>query len=218
MTKEMMNLRGLLEKSADADLLREMIGFAAERLMELEVQGLTGAGHGERSPERLVQRNGYRDRDWQTRAGTVELRIPKLRKGSYFPGLSQAAPPGGEGANGSDCQRRSKIRPFGGARVGQFRAFFCLRIASLFGLGGPLLRPDLRSPQPSRAAAVKEARRAPRSGAQRPGRPRARWHAGRRRTTRHLSRQTTVTPRPPATETAVVCRLGADLAAIAVRF
>jgi putative transposase len=53
--------------------------------MELEVAGLTGAGYGDKSPERLVQRNGYRDRDWQTRAGTVELRIPKLRKGSYFP-------------------------------------------------------------------------------------------------------------------------------------
>jgi putative transposase len=64
-----------------------MIGFAAERLMELEVQELTGAVYGEKSPERLVQRNGYRDRLWETRAGTVELRIPKLRKGSYFPGF-----------------------------------------------------------------------------------------------------------------------------------
>src|SRR6185312_1231641 len=85
MTEDMMALRGLMEKSADTDLLREMIGFAATRLMELEVGGLTGAAHGEKSPERLVQRNGYRDRDLETRAGTVELRIPKLRKGSYFP-------------------------------------------------------------------------------------------------------------------------------------
>ncbi len=85
MTDAVMSLRALAEKSADADVLREMIGFAAQRLMELEVGGLTGAAHGEKNPERLAQRNGYRDRDWQTRAGTVELRIPKLRTGSYFP-------------------------------------------------------------------------------------------------------------------------------------
>src|SRR5947209_19351173 len=85
MTDEMMSLRALLEKSPDADLLREMIGFAAQRLMELEVHDLAGAGHGERSPDRVNYRNGYRERDWETRAGTVELRIPKLRRGSYFP-------------------------------------------------------------------------------------------------------------------------------------
>src|SRR6187431_1536502 len=87
MTDEMMTLRLMLEKGTDADVLREMIGFAAQRLMELEVQTLTGAGHGERSVDRLAHRNGYRERDWETRAGTVELNIPKLRKGSYFPGF-----------------------------------------------------------------------------------------------------------------------------------
>src|SRR3974377_942274 len=87
MTSEMMTLRALVEKTPDVDLLREMIGFAAQRLMEMEVEGLTGAAYGEKDGERLAQRNGYRDRTWETRAGTVELRIPKLRKGSYFPGF-----------------------------------------------------------------------------------------------------------------------------------
>jgi hypothetical protein len=80
-----MGVQALLGKSADADFLREMIGFAAQRLMELEVGALTGAGYGEKSGDRLAQRNGYRGRDWETRAGTVELRIPRLRTGSYFP-------------------------------------------------------------------------------------------------------------------------------------
>jgi putative transposase len=62
-------------------LLREMIAFAAGRLMELEDGALIGAAHGEKSSNRLLQRNGYHERDWETRAGTVELRIPKLRRG-----------------------------------------------------------------------------------------------------------------------------------------
>jgi transposase-like protein len=85
MTNETLNLKALIEKTPDADVLREMIGFAAERLMDMEVGGLTGAAYGEKNPDRLVQRNGYRERGWETRAGSVELRIPKLRKGSYFP-------------------------------------------------------------------------------------------------------------------------------------
>jgi transposase-like protein len=84
MTNSMMDLRTLVEQAPDSDILRDMIGFA-ERLMEMEVSAATGAAYGEKSPARLVQRNGHRERDWETRAGAVELRIPKLRKGSYFP-------------------------------------------------------------------------------------------------------------------------------------
>jgi putative transposase len=85
MTEDKIALRDLLEKGSDATFLREMIGFAAQRLMEQETETFCGAGHGERTAERINQRDGLLDGDWQTRVGNVELRIPKLRKGSYFP-------------------------------------------------------------------------------------------------------------------------------------
>jgi transposase-like protein len=73
-------------EGGDVDFLRESVRVLAQALMEAEVSAQIGAEHGERNPEsRTAQRNGYRDRDWDTRAGAVELRIPKLRSGSYFP-------------------------------------------------------------------------------------------------------------------------------------
>jgi len=80
-----MALLELIEKDAGGDLVRELLAFAAEQLMEWEVEAATGAPKGVRSPLRSAQRNGYRDRPWETRAGRIELAIPKLRKGSYFP-------------------------------------------------------------------------------------------------------------------------------------
>ena len=77
MTDDMMNLRALVEKTPDCDLLREMIGFAAERLMELEVGAATGAGYGEKNPLRTAQRNGYRERDWETRGVIVAFTFPE---------------------------------------------------------------------------------------------------------------------------------------------
>ena len=85
MTEERMALLELVEKSADADLVREMLAFAAERIMDAEVEALTGAAKGARTALRENHRNGYRERNWDTRAGGIELAIPKLRKGSYFP-------------------------------------------------------------------------------------------------------------------------------------
>jgi putative transposase len=85
MTEERMARIELIEKGADADLAREMLAFAADRLMALEVGGRTGAPAGARSPGRINHRNGYRERAWDTRAGRIDLAIPKLRKGSYLP-------------------------------------------------------------------------------------------------------------------------------------
>jgi putative transposase len=87
MTKASMALTELAEKGADNDLLRDMVQFVAQRLMDMDVESLCAAAYGERSPERANSRNGYRERAWDTRAGTVELKIPKLSRGSYFPGF-----------------------------------------------------------------------------------------------------------------------------------
>src|SRR4051812_33162470 len=85
MTDERMALLELIEKGADADPVRELLAFAAERLMAAEVDRLTGAAAGARSLDRVNHRNGYRERGWEARAGRIEPAIPKLRKGSHFP-------------------------------------------------------------------------------------------------------------------------------------
>ena len=79
MTDDMMNLRALLEKGSDAELLRDMVGFAAQRLMELEIESATGAAHGERSPDRINQRNGYRDRLLAAHSEAAPARPPASR-------------------------------------------------------------------------------------------------------------------------------------------
>jgi transposase-like protein len=85
MTDDRMVLIELIEKGADGDLVRDLLAFAAERMMELEIEAKTGVPAGARSPARVNQRNGYRERGWDTRVGRIDLAIPKLRKGSYFP-------------------------------------------------------------------------------------------------------------------------------------
>jgi putative transposase len=84
-----MELLELLSKAegGDVDFLREGVRVLAQALMEVEVSGQIGATHGQRTPDRVAWRNGYRPREWDTRVGTVELAVPKLRQGSYFPSL-----------------------------------------------------------------------------------------------------------------------------------
>jgi transposase-like protein len=92
MTDERVALFDLIDQRADDDLVRDMLAFAAERLMALEVETATGAPAGARSPARTNHRNGYRPRTWETRAGRIDLAIPKLRKGSYFPFAGRPIP------------------------------------------------------------------------------------------------------------------------------
>ena len=81
---ELLRKRGV---DGDVDFLREALRVLMDAIMDAEVSARIGAEHGERSPDRLTHRNGYRSRAWDTRVGTMELRIPKLREGSYFPSL-----------------------------------------------------------------------------------------------------------------------------------
>lgn len=92
MISSSMTLTVMLEKGTEADFLREMMRFMAQRLMDVDVESLCGARHGERNDDRTNQRNDYRDRRWETRAGNIPLRIPKLRQGSYFLGVHFTCP------------------------------------------------------------------------------------------------------------------------------
>ena len=85
-----LQLQALLDKGSDHDLLREMMTFVVNRMMDLDVEGITHAAYGERSVDRSNSRNGYRERPWHTTVGTVPVAIPKLRKGSYFPPFLEA--------------------------------------------------------------------------------------------------------------------------------
>src|SRR5918911_1575454 len=90
MTEERLPLQELLAKAGDADFLRSVAEAVLQMLMEADVEGLIGAGRYERNGERLNWRNGYRDRTLDTRLGPMQLRIPKLRQGSYFPPFLEA--------------------------------------------------------------------------------------------------------------------------------
>jgi len=85
MTEESLPLAELLAKAGDGDFLRSVAEAVVQILMEADVEGLIGAGRYERSGDRATYRNGYRERSLDTRLGTLQLRIPKLRQGSYFP-------------------------------------------------------------------------------------------------------------------------------------
>ena len=102
MTEERLVLAELLEKAGDGDFLRAVAEAVLQLLMESDVEGLIGAGRYERSGERSTWRNGYRDRTLDTRLGSLQLRIPKLRQGSYFPPFLEPQEDVGVGAGRGD--------------------------------------------------------------------------------------------------------------------
>src|ERR1700740_265769 len=98
MTEERLVLAELVEKAGEGDFLRAVAEAVLQLLMETDVEGLIGAGRYERSGERTTWRNGHRDRTLDTRLGALQLRIPKLRQGSYFPPFLQAPQRSGKAA------------------------------------------------------------------------------------------------------------------------
>ena len=111
MVKERMDLLELLRKGGmdgDVDFLREALRVLVEGIMDAEVSARIGAEYGERSPERVTQRNGYRSRAWDTRVGTMEMHIPKLREGSYFPSPGATASQRASSAGGHSAGLRGR--------------------------------------------------------------------------------------------------------------
>ena len=90
MTEDRLPLAELLAKSGDQDFLRAVAESVLQLIMEADVEGVIGAGRWERSGDRQTWRNGHRDRTLETRLGPLNLKIPKLRTGSYFPGLPRS--------------------------------------------------------------------------------------------------------------------------------
>jgi putative transposase len=95
MAEERLPLAELLAKAGDEDFLRAVAEAVVQALMEADVEGLVGAARHERSGERTTHRNGYRDRAFDTRLGSLQLRIPKLRQSSYFPPFGSVQKLGG---------------------------------------------------------------------------------------------------------------------------
>jgi len=125
MTKTSIALTELTEKGPDVDLVRDMLHLAFQRLTEMDVEELCRARYGERDAKRQNARNGYRDRRWETRCATVDLRIPKLRKGSDFSRIPRAAAHRRESANGGHpgSVRARPLNALGGrARAGDGHA------------------------------------------------------------------------------------------------
>ena len=104
MTDDTMPFLDALLKRGGGDFMKELAEEVLQRLMAYDIDGRVGAGRYERNDERTTQRNGYRERAFDTRLGTLDLKIPKLRRGSYFPGFL-------EPRRTTECQRRSNFRP-----------------------------------------------------------------------------------------------------------